>query len=347
MARIGINGFGRIGRLATRVLADSRALCEGRHELVRINEIGGDAFACAQALVFDSVHRRWGEDRVAAQDAVTMTLQFGSNGSSASQISCSRNADIDTTDWSDCDVVIEATGRFRKPEQLEAYFAHGVRRVVVAAPVKGEGVLNVVVGVNHDRFDPATHRIVTAASCTTNCLAPLVAVLHPRLGIEHGTILTVHDMTNTQANVDIVDQNFRRARAAGLNLSPTTTGSAKAISEIFPELSGRLNGLAVRVPLLNASITDFTFQAGRETSVEEVNAALEAASREGPLAGLLGFETRELVSTDFQTDPRSSIVDAQSTMVVDGLMVKVLAWYDNEWGYANRLAELVLQVVEA
>ena len=243
--------------------------------------------------------------------------------------------------WGDLgvDIVLEATGRFRTPESLQGHFDAGARAVVVAAPVKDPSALNVVVGVNDHLYDPATHRVVTAASCTTNCLAPVVKVLHEGIGIRHGLITTLHDLTNTQVVVDAPHKDLRRARAAGLSLIPTTTGSATAIAMIFPELQGRLNGVAVRVPLLNASLTDCVFEMDRQTTVDEVNGLLLQAA-EGPLRGILGFETRPLVSVDYRDDPRSSIVDAPSTMVVNGTQVKVLAWYDNEWGYANRWAEL-------
>jgi glyceraldehyde 3-phosphate dehydrogenase len=226
---------------------------------------------------------------------------------------------------------------------LQTYLDQGVKRVVVTAPVKEEGVLNVVMGVNDAAYDPALHRIVTAASCTTNCLAPVVKVIHEALGIKHGSITTIHDLTNTQSILDTPHKDLRRARASGLNLIPTTTGSATAITHIFPELKGKLNGHAVRVPLANASLTDCVFEVARPTTAEEVNALLKAAA-EGPLNGILGYEQRPLVSSDYKTDPRSSIIDALSTMVVNGTQVKVYAWYDNEWGYANRTFELALKV---
>ena len=225
---------------------------------------------------------------------------------------------------------------------LQAYLDQGVKCVVVTAPVKEEGVLNVVMGVNDAAYDPALHRIVTAASCTTNCLAPVVKVIHEALGIKHGSITTIHDLTNTQSILDTPHKDLRRARASGLNLIPTTTGSATAITHIFPELKGKLNGHAVRVPLANASLTDCVFEVARPTTADEVNSMLQAAAN-GPLKGILGYEERPLVSSDYKTDPRSSIIDALSTMVVNGTQVKVYAWYDNEWGYANRTFELALE----
>jgi glyceraldehyde 3-phosphate dehydrogenase len=240
------------------------------------------------------------------------------------------------------DLVLECSGKFRTPETLAPYFEGGVRKVIVAAPVKS-GALNVVYGINDHLYDPQQHHLLTAASCTTNCLAPVVKVIHEGLGIRHGVITTIHDHTNTQTIVDAPHRDLRRARATGLSLIPTTTGSATAITLIYPELQGKLNGLAVRVPLLNASLTDCVFEVERPTTVAEVNQLLQAAA-EGPLAGILGYEERPLVSVDYKDDPRSAIVDALSTMVVDGTQVKILAWYDNEWGYASRMAELARKV---
>ena len=242
--------------------------------------------------------------------------------------------------------MLESTSKFKTPEAIAPFFERGVDSVVVAAPVK-QGALNIVIGVNDDLYDPAEHKIVTAASCTTNCLAPVVKVIHEEIGIKHGAITTLHDMTATQSVVDAPHKDLRRARAASLSLIPTTTGSATAIGLIFPELEGKLDGLAVRVPLLNSSLTDCVFEVERPTTVEEVNGLLREASLNGPLAGILGYEERPLVSVDFKGDPRSSIVDALSTIVTAGTQVKVLAWYDNEWGYANRWAELARSVALA
>ncbi|SEJ04726.1 glyceraldehyde-3-phosphate dehydrogenase (NAD+) [Azotobacter beijerinckii] len=323
--KVGINGFGRIGRLALRAAWGWPEL-----EFVRINDPAADATTHAHLLNFDSVHGRWRHEAGSDGDCVVID---------GKRIPVTANKAIADTDWSDCDVVIEASGKMTKVALLQAYLDQGVGRVVVSAPVKEPGALNVVMGVNDHLFDPAQHRIVTAASCTTNCLAPLVKVIHENLGIRHGAITTIHDLTNTQSILDTPHKDLRRARACGMSLIPTTTGSATAIAEIFPELRGRLNGHAVRVPLANASLTDCVFEVERETTVEEVNALLKAAA-EGPLAGILGYEERPLVSIDYRTDPRSSIVDALSTMVVNGTQVKLYAWYDNEWGYANRTAEL-------
>lgn len=327
--RIGVNGFGRIGRLALRAAFGSEGV-----QFVHVNDPAGDAGTLAHLLNFDSVHGRWSREAAADGEALVIDGQ---------RIPTSRNKALADTDWSGCDVVIEASGKMKTTAALQAYLDQGVKRVVVTAPVKEPGVLNVVMGVNDHLYDPARHRIVTAASCTTNCLAPIVKVIHEGLGIRHGSITTVHDLTNTQSILDQPHKDLRRARACGMSLIPTTTGSATAITEIFPELKGRLNGHAVRVPLANASLTDAVFEVQRETTVEEVNALLRAAA-EGPLKGILGFETRPLVSIDYRTDPRSSIVDAAFTMVVAGTQVKVFAWYDNEWGYANRTVELARKV---
>lgn len=330
--RVGINGFGRMGRLTLRAAWGDPALT-----FARINDPAGDAATLAHLLNFDSVHGRWRHEAMHDGDALVID---------GVRIPVTRNKDIAATDWSGCDVVIEASGKFRKPDVLQPYLDQGVKRVVVTAPVKSAGALDVVVGVNHQRFDPARHRIVSAASCTTNCLAPVVKVIHEALGIRHGSLTTIHSLTNTQVIVDAPHKDLRRARSCGSSLIPTSTGSATAIAEIFPELKGRLNGHAVRVPLTNASLTDCVFEVERATTVEEVNALLQAAS-EGELKGILGYETRPLVSIDFQTDPRSSIVDALSTMVINGTQVKIYAWYDNEWGYVNRTAELVRLVGRA
>ena len=330
--RIGINGFGRIGRLALRAGWTHPEL-----EFVQINDPGGDAATFAHLLQFDSVHGQWtggGDNIMAEDDALTVAGQ---------RIAFTANREIADTDWSGCDVVIEASGKMKTTATLQAYLDQGVKRVVVSAPVKDDGVLNLVVGVNDHLFDPAEHHIVTAASCTTNCLAPVVKVIHEKIGIRHGSMTTIHDITNTQVILDAPHKDLRRARACGMSLIPTTTGSAKAITAIFPELTGKLNGHAVRVPLANASLTDMVFEVKRETTVEEVNALLKEAA-EGELAGILGYEERPLVSIDYRSDPRSSIVDALSTMVVAGTQVKLYAWYDNEYGYACRTAELAAKV---
>ncbi len=327
--KVGINGFGRMGRLALRAAWENYDL-----EFVQINDPAGDAATLAHLLNFDSVHGRWHCEATAEGEDILVGDR---------RIRCTRNKAIGETDWSGCDLVIEASGKMKSTQVLQAFLDQGVKRVVVTAPVKEEGVLNVVMGVNHQLYDKDHHRIVTAASCTTNCLAPVVKVIHENLGIRHGSMTTIHDLTNTQTILDAPHKDLRRARACGMSLIPTTTGSATAITHIFPELKGKLNGHAVRVPLANASLTDCVFEVERPTTAEEVNQLLKQAA-EGQLQGILGYEERPLVSIDYKTDPRSSIVDALSTMVVNGTQVKIYAWYDNEWGYANRTVELAQMV---
>jgi len=332
-----------MGRLALRASFDWPEF-----EFVQINDPAGDAATFAHLLNFDSVHGRFpstslGErspSEVEGREKNAIESDNDSIRINGRRINFTRNKNIADTDWSECDIVIEASGKFKTVEKLQAYLDQGVKRVVVTAPVKDANALNIVMGVNQHLYDKNTHRIVTAASCTTNCLAPVVKVIHENLGIKHGSITTIHDLTNTQTIIDAPHKDLRRARACGMNLIPTTTGSATAIAQIFPELKGRLNGHAIRVPLTNASITDCVFEVERATNVEEVNQLLKNAS-ETTLKNILGFETRPLVSIDYKTDPRSSIIDAPSTMVINNTQVKIYAWYDNEWGYVNRTAELV------
>ncbi|MDX1573206.1 MAG: ArsJ-associated glyceraldehyde-3-phosphate dehydrogenase [Methylophaga sp.] len=327
--KVGINGFGRIGRLCLRAAWDWPDI-----EFVQINDPAADAATLAHLLNFDSVHGRWQYEA----DSDAQHLLIGDK-----KIRFTANKAINDTDWSACDVVIEASGKMRDSALLQNYLDQGVKRVVVTAPVKQDGVLNVVMGVNDHLFDPAIHRIVTAASCTTNCLAPVVKVIHEQLGIAHGMITTIHDLTNTQSIMDTPHKDLRRARMSGNNLIPTTTGSATAITEIFPELKGRLNGHAVRVPLANASLTDCVFEVKQKTTVEDVNQLLKTAAQTY-LKDILGYEERPLVSTDFRGDPRSGIIDALSTMVTHDTQVKIFAWYDNEWGYSMRTMELTRKV---
>lgn len=330
--KIGINGFGRMGRLALRAGWKHPDI-----EFVHINEPNMDVAGLAHLLEFDSVHGRW---PVPVAGAGTQLEIDGK------QLAVSHARAPGEVPWreSEVDLVLECSGRFRTRETLDPYFSAGVQKVIVAAPVK-EGALNVVVGVNDHEYDPAKHDLLTAASCTTNCLAPVVKVIRDGLGIRHGVITTIHDMTNTQTIIDAPHKDLRRARAASLSLIPTTTGSATAITMIYPELKGKLNGLAVRVPLLNASLTDCVFEVGRPTTVEEVNSLFKQAA-EGELKGILEYEERPLVSVDFKGNPRSAIIDALSTMVIDGTQVKILAWYDNEWGYVNRMVELATKVAK-
>ncbi|MCA8944472.1 MAG: ArsJ-associated glyceraldehyde-3-phosphate dehydrogenase [Planctomycetes bacterium] len=326
--RVGINGFGRMGRLALRA-------GWGRDEIefVAINEPNAPPDSLAIILEFDTVQGRWAHAVSATSDTISVDGRA---------IATTRHAAPADIPWSEfgVDVVLESSGKFRTTASLAPHFERGARKVLVSAPVK-DGPPNVVFGVNHEPVDFAREDIVTAASCTTNCLAPIVRVLHDAIGIERGTVTTIHDPTNTQRVVDAPHTDPRRARAAQQNLIPTSTNSATAVTLIVPELTGKLDSIAVRAPVLNASLVDFVFTAARDTTVEEVNASLERAARTGPLAGILGYETRPLVSSDYAGDPRSGIVDAASTRVVDRRLVKVLAWYDNEWGYANRMVDLL------
>ena len=342
--KVGINGMGRMGRLALRAAfggmlrADGDPRANNRLDVVHVNEIKGGAAATAHLLEFDSIHGRWRTSfDVEGEKAIVV---------GGKRIGFSAASGPGEVLWGDlgCDIVLECTGKFLKPDQLQAYFERGVRRVIVAAPVKDAAALNIVVGVNDHLYDPSRHKLITAASCTTNCLAPVVKVVHESIGIRHGQITTIHDPTNTNVVVDAPHKDLRRARSAMLSLQPTTTGSATAIALIYPELKGKLNGHAVRAPVLNASLTDCVFELQRPTSEEEVNALFSAAAA-GPLAGVLGIEHRPLVSADYNNDTRSSIVDAPCTMVTDGTLLKVYAWYDNEIGYVCRMVDLANIVI--
>ena len=336
--RVGISGMGRIGRLALRAAMgaadrqpeDPRA--HNRLEVVHLNEIKGGVAACAHLLEFDTVQGRWRGNIAAGHGAIRIGER---------RLGFSEHAAPADIPWGDLgvDLVLECTGKFLTPETLQGHLDRGAKRVIVAAPVKFDSVLNVVVGVNERLYDPARHPIVTAASCTTNCLAPVVKVVHEAIGIRHGQITTIHDPTNTNVVVDSPHKDLRRARSAMLSLQPTTTGSATAIALIYPDLKGKLNGHAVRAPVLNASLTDCVFEMQRPTSAEEVNALFRAAAG-SHLAGILGYEARPLVSADYARDTRSAIIDALSTMVTDETLLKIYAWYDNEMGYACRMVDL-------
>lgn len=337
--RVGINGMGRIGRLALRAAmgAAERPLDDprtnNRLDVLHLNEIKGGVATAAHLLAFDSVQGKWRENiRAEGEDS----LWIGDK-----KLSWSAHATAAEIPWGELgvDVVLECTGKFLTPETLQGHLARGAKRVIVAAPVKTGNVLNIVMGINHTHYNPATDTIVTAASCTTNCLAPVVKVVHENFGIKHGQITTIHDPTNTNLVVDAPHKDLRRARSAMTSLAPTTTGSATAIALIYPELKGKLNGHAVRAPVLNASLTDCVFELNRATDAEEVN-ALFAKAAAGELAGILGYEERPLVSVDYAQDTRSAIIDAPSTLVTDGTLLKVYAWYDNEMGYACRMVDL-------
>ncbi|MCK5943671.1 MAG: glyceraldehyde-3-phosphate dehydrogenase [Planctomycetes bacterium] len=323
--RVAINGLGRMGRLFLRA-----ALPVGV-DVVLVNEPLGDAETLALGIEFDSVQGRYhlparsDGDRLLVGEHAIDRIRVGT---------------FEELPWREhgIDLVVDCSGRSKELERCRVHLDRGARRLLVSNPVKG--VPNLVYGVNHDAFDLAAEPIVTAASCTTNCLAPVVRVLHDAIGIERGAVTTLHDPTNTQVVVDRPHKDPRRARSALVNLIPTSTNSATAVTMIVPELQGKLDSIAVRVPVLNASLTDCAFQMQRETSVDEVLGALRAAAA-GRLRGVLGVEDRPLVSSDYANDPRSGIVDGGCTRVIDGRMVKLMVWYDNEWGYANRMVDLV------
>lgn len=332
--KIGINGFGRMGRLALRAGWNESTL-----QFVAINEPAASTETMALLLEFDSVQGRWDH----ACGATSTALTVGNR-----ELAYTMHREPAAIPWRalGVELVLECSGRFRTPARLQPHFEQGASRVLVSAPVAG-GPPNVVVGVNDGTVDFATERIISAASCTTNCLAPVVRVLHDGVGIERGLVTTIHNPTNTQQVVDGAHKDPRRGRAAQLNLIPTSTNSATAVALIVPELAGKLDSIAVRAPVLNASITDCVFQVTRDTTVEEVNRLLRTAAATGPLVDILGYEDRPLVSSDFARDARSSIVDARSTRVTDKRLVKVLAWYDNEWGYANRMVQLAVRIAAA
>lgn len=328
MVTYAVNGLGRIGKLALKPLIESGA------KIAFLNDAVGSPEMHAHLLEFDTVHGRW--DAEFRFDEASISI----NGT---QLPIYREQVLENLPLEGVDVIIDCTGAFKSEAALAPYFAAGVKKVVVSAPVKDGPTANIVYGVNNKIYDPVVHQIVTAASCTTNCIAPVVKVIHENLKIKHGSITTIHDVTNTQTIVDRPAKDMRRARSALNSLIPTTTGSATAITLIYPDLKGKLNGHAVRVPLLNASLTDCVFEVETPTTAEAVNALFKQAA-EGELAGILGYETRPLVSTDYVNDKRSTIVDALSTMVVNETQVKIYAWYDNEWGYAHRLIDVAQMV---
>ena len=328
--RVAINGLGRMGKLGVWAGWNLPEL-----EIVHINEISGSAECHAHLLQFDSVHGHWNHEISYTDNAIIID---------GKTVGFSMNQAIADTNWAslDVDMVIDCTGKFKTEAALQPYFDQGISKVLVSAPVP-EPAINIVYGVNDDAYQPDQHRIITAASCTTNCLAPVIKVMHEHVGIKHGMMTTIHDITNTQTILDKGHADLRRARGCGNSLIPTTTGSAKAITKIFPELEGKLNGLAVRVPLTNASLTDFVFEAERKISAEDVNILFKQAA-ENELKGILGYEERPLISVDYTNNPLSSIIDAPSTMVTNETQVKILAWYDNEWGYVNRMMELAVKI---
>jgi len=328
--KIAINGFGRIGRNVFRIAMDHPNM-----EVVAINDLT-DSATLAHLLKYDSIH-----------GILPATVESGEgklivNGSEIKVVS---ETDPAKLPWRKLgvDVVVESTGRFTDGKKAAAHLAAGAKKVIISAPASNED-LTVVVGVNHEQYDPAIHHVVSTASCTTNCLAPFAKVLNDTFGIKHGLMTTIHSYTNDQRILDQPHKDMRRARSAATNIIPTTTGAAKAVSLVLPELKGKLNGFSLRVPTPNVSITDLNVELERPTTVEEVNAVLKAAC-EGSLQGVMAYSEDPLVSQDYNGNPHSSIIDALSTMVVDGNMLKVVSWYDNEWGYSNRVVDFVEHMI--
>ena len=331
MVNLAINGIGRIGKLVLKLLISKN------FNVKYLNELNGNTDSLIHSIEFDSIHGKWqaniedGKDEIKIDDK-SIKATFVEN--------------INDLSLDDVDIMIDCTGVHKSSSKLQKYFDKGVKKVIVSAPINENNIVNIAYGVNHNIYKPKEHNIITGASCTTNCIAPIIKVLHENIGINHGSITTIHNLTNSQTLVDIPHNDLRRGRSAINNLIPTTTGSAKAISLIYPELKGRLNGHAVRVPILNSSLTDCVFEMKSSTNKDQINNLLKSAS-ENELKNILGYEERPLVSTDFINDPRSSVIDSLSTMVVNDTQVKIYAWYDNEWGYANRLVDIVNMVVKA
>ena len=331
MVNLAINGIGRIGKLVLKLLISKN------FNVKYLNELNGNTNSLIHSIEFDSIHGKWqaniedGKDKIKI-DGKPIKSTFVEN--------------INDLSLDDVDIMIDCTGVYKSSSKLQKYFDKGIKKVIVSAPINEDNIVNIAYGVNHNIYKSKEHNIITGASCTTNCIAPIIKVLHENIGINHGSITTIHNLTNSQTLVDIPHNDLRRGRSAINNLIPTTTGSAKAISLIYPELKGRLNGHAVRVPILNSSLTDCVFEMKSSTNKDQINNLLKFAS-ENELRNILGYEERPLVSTDFINDPRSSIIDSLSTMVVNDTQVKIYAWYDNEWGYANRLVDIVNMVIKA
>ena len=330
-ARIGINGFGRIGRNVFRALLDHPEL-----EVVAVNDLT-DAATLAHLFKYDSVHGKLQAEVELTEDGFTV------NGRPVKVLA---ERDPAQLPWGDLgvDLVVESTGRFRSREDAAKHLQGGAKKVIISAPAKNEDI-TVVMGVNEDNYDPANHHVISNASCTTNCLAPVVKVLHQNFGVRRGLMTTVHAYTTDQQILDLPHKDLRRARAAGMSIIPTTTGAAAAVAKVLPELEGKLNGFAMRVPTPNVSVVDLVAELERDVTAEEVNEALRREA-EGALKGILGYSEEPLVSRDYNGDPHSSIVDALSTMVMEGNMVKVVSWYDNEWGYSNRVVDLAAYIVK-
>jgi glyceraldehyde 3-phosphate dehydrogenase len=325
MVKVGINGFGRIGRNVFRAALSNPAV-----EIVAINDLT-DVNTLAHLLRYDTTHGRLDADVQAAEGALIV------NGKTVKVFS---ERDPGNLPWASvgAEIVVESTGIFTAKEKAEAHLKGGAKKVIISAPATNEDI-TIVLGVNEDKYDPAQHTVISNASCTTNCLAPFAKVLNDQFGIVKGMMTTVHSYTNDQQVLDLPHKDLRRSRAAAENIIPSTTGAAKAVSLVLPELKGKLNGMAFRVTTPNVSVTDLVAELSRNVTVEEVNGALKAAAQ-GPLKGIMNYSEEPLVSSDYNGDPASSTIDALSTMVVEGNMVKVVSWYDNEWGYSNRVVDL-------
>ena len=329
--RVGINGFGRIGRNVFRA-----AYARNDINIVAVNDLT-NAETLAMLLKYDSVHGIFPHDVQA--DGADLVVD-------GKRVKVFSERDPANLKWAEhgIDVVVESTGLFTDKAKAQVHIVNGgAKKVIISAPASGEDI-TIVMGVNHDRYDPAAHHVISNASCTTNCLAPIAKVLHERFGIIHGLMTTVHSYTNDQQILDLPHKDLRRARAANLSIIPTSTGAAKAVSLVLPELKGKLNGFSMRVPTPNVSVVDLTVELSKQVTVDDINDALLEASKEGPLKGFLGYTDKPLVSRDFNGDPLSSIVDALSTMVIEGSMAKVISWYDNEWGYSNRVVDLTAYI---
>jgi glyceraldehyde 3-phosphate dehydrogenase len=327
--KVGINGFGRIGRNAFRAALNNPAV-----EIVAVNDLT-DAATLAHLLKYDSIHGILNADVKAEKDSIIV------NGK-AIKVLAEREPSALPWGALGIDVVVESTGRFTDADKAAAHIKAGAKKVIISAPAKGEDI-TIVMGVNEGKYDAAKHNIISNASCTTNCLAPMAKVVHETFGIKHGMMTTVHSYTNDQMILDLPHKDLRRARAAAMSIIPTTTGAAKAVALVLPELKGKLNGFALRVPTPNVSITDLVAELEKPVTAEEVNAALKAAAA-GPLKGILAYSDEPLVSKDYNGNPHSCIIDADSTMVVDGTQLKVIGWYDNEWGYSNRVIDLIVYI---
>jgi len=328
MISIAINGIGRIGKLALKTLISRN------FNIKHVNELNGDINSLIHSIEFDSIHGKWVAEFQKNENDLIINKH---------KIKTSFVNSIELLNLENIDILIDCTGENKSSIELSKYFKLGIKKVIVSAPINEPGIANIVYGVNQTIYNPSQHNIITAASCTTNCIAPIIKVLHENIGIKHGSITTIHNLTNSQTLIDLPHRDLRRGRSALNNLIPTTTGSAEAISLIYPELKGKLNGHAIRVPVLNTSLTDCVFEMKSNTNINEINEIFKNASR-GDLKAILGYEERPLVSSDYVNDPRSSIIDALSTMVINETQVKIYAWYDNEWGYVNRLADIVKMV---